>query len=73
MSRKHFHLAFWEGPVVLGWELGKPSIAGHSSPLGLWANHSTSLVLRSKIGNLPTLPSLGTEGSRKPKQKAFQS
>lgn len=73
MSREHFHLAFWERPVVPGWEPGKPSLAGHSSPVGLWANHFTSLVLQSKIGNLPTLPSPGTEGSRKPKRKAFQS
>lgn len=28
--------------------------------MGLWTNHSISLVLQSKIGNLPTLPSLGT-------------
>lgn len=41
--------------------------------LGAYGPVTASLVLQNEIGNLPTLPCLGTEEIRKHKQRAFQS
>lgn len=54
MSRSVSTLAFQEGTLVLDCERGEPDLGGHSFPVGLWVDRSTSLVFQRKTANLPT-------------------